>query len=39
MTACGRAAMRQQPGAYTLPEIPVMDLLPGNRETWVKKLV
>ena len=39
MTACGRAAMRQQPGAYTMPEIPVMDLLPGNRETLVKRLV
>ena len=39
MTACGRATMRQQPGAYTMPEIPVMDLLPGEREILVKKLV
>ena len=39
MAACGRATMRQQPGAYTMPEIPVMDLLPGERETLVKKLV
>ena len=39
MTACARAAMRQQPGAYTMPEIPVMDLLPGNREELIKKLV
>ena len=39
MTACGRAAMRQQPGAYTMPEIPVFDLLPGDRESLVKKLV
>jgi len=39
MAACGRAAMRQQPGAYTMPEIPVMDLLPGDREVLVKKLV
>jgi len=39
MAACGRAAMRQQPGAYTMPEIPVMDMLPGDRETLVKKLV
>ena len=39
MTACGRATMRQQPGAYTMPEIPVMDLLPGDRETLIKKLV
>ena len=39
MVACGRAAMRQQPGAYTMPEIPVMDLLPGERELLIKKLV
>ena len=39
MTACGRAAMRLQPGAYTMPEIPVMDLLPGDRESLVKRLV
>jgi len=39
MVSCGRAAMRQQPGAYTMPEIPVIDLLPGDRETLVKKLV
>jgi len=39
MTACGRAAMRLQPGAYTMPEIPVMDLLPGDREALIKRLV
>lgn len=39
MTACARATLRQQPGAYTMPEIPVMDLLPGDRETLIKKLV
>ena len=39
MTACTRAAMRLKPGAYTMPEIPVMDLLPGNREQLVKNLV
>jgi diaminopimelate dehydrogenase len=39
MVSCGRAAMRQQPGAYTMPEIPVIDLLPGDRETLVKRLV
>jgi len=39
MTACGRAAMHQQPGAYTMPEIPVMDLLPGHREALIKRLV
>ena len=39
MAACARAAMRQQPGAYTMPEIPVIDLLLGDRETLIKKLV
>ena len=39
MTACGRAATRQRPGAYTMPEIPVIDLLPEEREALIKKLV
>ena len=39
MAACGRAAMRQRPGAYTMPEIPVIDLLPEEREVLIKKLV
>jgi len=39
MAACARATMRQQPGAYTMPEIPVMNLLPGDRESLVKRLV
>ncbi len=34
-----RASMRQQPGAYTMVEIPVVDLLPGSREEWIKQLV
>jgi len=39
MTACGRATMHQQAGAYIMPEIPMMDLLPGNREDLIKKIV
>ena len=39
MVGCARAAAKQQPGAYTLIEIPVVDLLPGDREKWIKKLV
>lgn len=27
-----RASMRLQPGCYTMPEIPVIDMLPGTRE-------
>jgi diaminopimelate dehydrogenase len=39
MLACGRATMCQQPGAYTMPEIPVMDMLQGDRESLVKRLI
>lgn len=34
-----RAAMKQQPGAYTMIEIPVIDMLPGDREDLIRKLV
>ena len=34
-----RASMRQQPGCYTMIEIPVVDLLPGNRADLVEHLV
>ena len=34
-----RAAMKQKPGAYTMIEIPVIDLLPGDREDLIKHLV
>ena len=34
-----RASMRLQPGCYTMPEIPVIDMLPGNREEVVATLV
>lgn len=34
-----RASMKQQPGAYTLIEIPVVDLLRGSTNEWVEKLV
>jgi diaminopimelate dehydrogenase len=40
MVSCARAAARRlAPGAYTLPEIAPMDLLPGNREDLIKSLV
>ena len=40
LVAAARAAMRLQPGAYTMIEIPPIDLLPGNdREAWIGKLV
>ena len=34
-----RAAMRQQPGCYTMVEVPVIDLLPGDREKHIAHLV
>ena len=34
-----RASMRQQPGAYTMIEIPVIDYLPGDREEIIRHLV
>lgn len=34
-----RASLKQQPGAYTLIEIPVVDFLPGQKDEWIQKLV
>ena len=34
-----RASVRQQPGCYTMPEIPVIDMLAGSREDLIKHLV
>ncbi len=39
MVCAARAAMRQQPGCYTLIEIPPVDFLEMSREEAVKKLV
>lgn len=39
LTSCARAATRLTPGCYTMIEIPVVDLLPGDRDEWVHKLV
>ena len=39
LVACARAAMRQQPGCYTMIEIPLVDLLPGDREQHIAHLV
>jgi diaminopimelate dehydrogenase len=39
MVAAARATQRLSPGAYTLPEIPVIDLLPGDRTEWIARLV
>lgn len=39
LVSTARAAMRQRPGAYTMIEIPVIDLLEGDREELIKHLV
>src|SRR5690554_5604262 len=39
LVAAARATLKQPPGAYTMIEIPVIDLLPGEKEAWIKKLV
>lgn len=39
LVCVARAAMRQQPGCYTMVEVPVIDLLPGDREEWIAHLV
>lgn len=39
MVSAARAAMKQQPGCYTLIEIPVADMLYGEREELIKRLV
>ncbi|MDR2938437.1 MAG: diaminopimelate dehydrogenase [Prevotellaceae bacterium] len=39
LVSCARAAAKQRPGCYTLPEIPPMDMLAGSREVLVKSLV
>lgn len=39
LVASVRASFRQQPGAYTTLEIPIIDFLPGNRKDLLKRLV
>lgn len=38
MICAARAALKMAPGAYTMPEIAPIDLLPGDREKWIAKL-
>lgn len=39
LVCVARASFRQQPGCYTMVEVPVIDLLPGDREEWIAQLV
>ena len=39
LVCVARASMKQKPGCYTMVEIPVIDLLYGDRETLISHLV
>lgn len=39
LVGVARASLLQQPGCYTMIEIPVIDMLYGDRETLIKHLV
>ena len=39
LVCVARATMQQRPGCYTMIEVPVIDLLPGDREENIKHLV
>ena len=39
LVSVARASMAQKPGAYTMIEIPVIDLLPGDRNNLIAHLV
>lgn len=39
MLAAARAGLRREPGAYTMIELPVIDLLAGDREDLIQRLV
>ena len=39
LVCAARATMKQQPGCYTMIEVPVIDLLPGDREELIAHLV
>jgi len=39
LVAVARASFKQQPGAYTMIELPVIDMIFGERESIIRKLV
>ncbi|MDH6358850.1 diaminopimelate dehydrogenase [Parabacteroides sp. PF5-9] len=39
LIAAARASFKQQPGAYTMIELPVIDLLDGEKEDLIRRLV
>ena len=39
LVCAARATMRREPGCYTMIEVPVIDLLPGDKDEWIGKLI
>jgi diaminopimelate dehydrogenase len=39
MVACARASVKQPSGAYTMIEIPMIDMLSGSKESLIRRLV
>ncbi len=39
LVSVARASFKQQPGAYTMIELPMIDMLPGDREDLIRRLV
>jgi diaminopimelate dehydrogenase len=39
MLSCARATFKQKPGVYTMPELPMIDLLHGDKESLLARLV
>ena len=39
LVSVARASFKQSPGCYTMIELPMIDLLEGEKEYWIKKLV
>lgn len=39
LVSVARASIKQQPGAYTMIELPVIDMLHGDKEDLIKRLV
>ncbi len=39
LVCAARASFKQSPGCYTMIELPVINLLAGESEYWIKKLV
>lgn len=39
LVACARAVVKQSPGCYTMIEIPLIDMIQGDRESIIRRLV